>query len=249
MGGAGRIGAHENWVDHLARIVADVVSGAVVRRQDRERPVEQLEVMSGVVGAGIARPQHRRERLRGRVAPHPEGMEPEAVLVGGSGVLLVGGHVEERGVEVEHQVSRRRSLPDHLASRRHGFRDLAQLERARRLDRAPGRRYRRHRPEQLVLLSKHGEVGEAVRTIGDGDRQVGEHDARVVSVPGDAAFAHRLRHRPGEAAAIRQLGEQGGAGVRDEVLPVGGHFHAPYRSTTVHLQGALLLGGCLVFVD
>ena len=63
----------------------------------------------------------------------------------------------------------------------------------------------------------------------------------IVGVPGDPAVVHGLRHVSREPAAVGELGEESVAGVGDQVLPVGGHFRATHRSTTMHLQGALLL--------
>ena len=57
--------------------------------------------------------------------------------------------------------------------------------------------------EQLGLLPQRFEVAEAVGPIGDGDGEMGEHDARVVGVPRDAAVGHRLRHRPASARCDR----------------------------------------------
>ena len=58
-------------------------------REGADRLVQQLEVIVGVVRAGVARTQHRPERLSGRVAPGAEGMKAIAVLVRGCGVLLL----------------------------------------------------------------------------------------------------------------------------------------------------------------
>jgi hypothetical protein len=77
-------------------------------------------------------------------------------------------------------------------------------------------------PKQLGLLPERFEVGEAVGPIGDGGGEMGEHDARVVGVPRDAAVGHRHRHRLCQPDPIGQLAQQGGAGVRDEILAVGG---------------------------
>ena len=50
--------------------------------------------------------------------------------------------------------------------------------------------------EQRLLVAKHRQLGQAVGAIGDGHGQMGEHDAGVVGVPGDAAVAHGHRHGP-----------------------------------------------------
>ena len=50
-------------------------------------------------------------------------------------------------------------------------------------------------------------------------------------------------------AAIGQFGQEGGTGMRHEVLAVGYHFGATDRATTVHLQGALRVWSECVFGD
>ena len=67
-----------------------------------------------------------------------------------------------------------------------------------------------------------------------------EDDAGIVGVPVDPTARHGHGHRFGEATAIGQLGQQCGAGVGHQVLPVGGHPHRLGGATIVHLQGALL---------
>jgi hypothetical protein len=61
---------------------------------------EEFEVVVGVVGCGVARSQHGGQRLVGVVTPHRQGVEPEAVLVGGRGVLLLRCAGETRTVAV-----------------------------------------------------------------------------------------------------------------------------------------------------
>ena len=72
------------------RVVTGLVTGLVLRRERTDRLVQQLEVIIGVVRAGVARTQHQRERLSGRVAPGPEGMEPVAAFIGRRGILFLG---------------------------------------------------------------------------------------------------------------------------------------------------------------
>jgi len=58
------------------RLVAQVV----LRREVRHRLVQQLEVIVGVVRAGVARTQHRPERLLRSCRTRREGMKAEALL-------------------------------------------------------------------------------------------------------------------------------------------------------------------------
>jgi len=80
MGRPGRVGPHENVMSHEAGVVTGLVTYLVLRRESGDRLVQQLEVIIGVVRAGVARTQHQRERLSGRVAPGAEGMKSIAVL-------------------------------------------------------------------------------------------------------------------------------------------------------------------------
>ena len=51
----GRVGSHEDVVADKARIVTRLVAHLVVARQAGDHLVQQLEVILGVVGAGVAR--------------------------------------------------------------------------------------------------------------------------------------------------------------------------------------------------
>jgi hypothetical protein len=73
-----------------ASFVTRLVAYLVLHREGTYRLVQQLEVVIGVVRAGVARTEHQRERLSGRVAPGPEGMEPVAAFIGRRGILFLG---------------------------------------------------------------------------------------------------------------------------------------------------------------
>ena len=81
MGRPGRVGPYEDVMSDQVRFVTGLVAYLVLHREGTDRLVQQLEVVVGVVRAGVARTEHQRERLSGRVAPGPEGMEAIAVLV------------------------------------------------------------------------------------------------------------------------------------------------------------------------
>ncbi len=176
-------------------------------RHGADHPLEQFEVVVGVARGGVARAQHGGQRLVGVVAPRCQRVESEPVLVGGRGILLVRMHVEQGGVEVpDHRANRWLRRPDTRPSRRHRQWDGPQLDRSRRVHGPPCGGHRRHRAEELLLFFEHREVGQTVRTVGNGDGEMREHDTRIVGVPVDPALGHGLRHRPGQAAAIGQFG-------------------------------------------
>src|SRR5665213_2989320 len=78
---ARRVRAHEDRVQNLFGKIAGLMARLVLGWERSDRLVQQLEVVSRVVRPGVSRTQHRRERLRGGVAPHAEGVETEALLV------------------------------------------------------------------------------------------------------------------------------------------------------------------------
>jgi len=90
VGRPGRVGPQDDVMSDQAMVVTGLVAYLVLRREGTDHLVQQLEVIIGVVRAGVARAQYRPERLSGRVAPGTEGMEALAVLVGGRGILLLG---------------------------------------------------------------------------------------------------------------------------------------------------------------
>ena len=76
-------------MDHQGGIVAFFVAELVLGRHRADHLLEQFEVVVGVPGGGVARAQHGGQRLFGVVAPRRQRVEPEAVLVGRRGVLLL----------------------------------------------------------------------------------------------------------------------------------------------------------------
>ena len=126
-----------------ARLVTGLVTYLVLRREGTDRLVQQLEVIIGVVRTGVARTKHQRERLSGRVTPGAQWMKSIAALVRRASVLFVGECSDERGVEVDRDVTLRCCGPDDLSCLCHGLSDPTQLERCRGLDGPPGGRDRR----------------------------------------------------------------------------------------------------------
>jgi hypothetical protein len=80
-------------------------------RQLRQRHLQDLDVVAGVVGRGIARPQFAGERLLRLLQVAEDGMKAVPVLEVGSRRLLVGVRVDQRGVEIEDDLLRRPAQP------------------------------------------------------------------------------------------------------------------------------------------
>ena len=98
IGGAGAVAAEQ---DLAARSV----------RQLRQRHLQDLDVVAGVIGRGVARPQFAGERLLRLLQVADDGMKAVPVLEVGSRRLLVGVRVDQRGVEIEDDLLRRRAQP------------------------------------------------------------------------------------------------------------------------------------------
>jgi len=67
-------------VGNARPVEADPQVSVMLTRQLCDRPVQHLDVVPGVVAAGISWSQRDREHLVGVVAPHSEGMETVAPL-------------------------------------------------------------------------------------------------------------------------------------------------------------------------
>ncbi len=206
MRGPGRVGPDQDGVEHQGGVVAFFVAERVRRGHGADGALEEFEVVVGVVGGGVARSQHGGQGFFGVVAPHGDGVEPEAVFVGGRGVLLFRVHVEQGRVEVpDHRADRRPRRPDARSGGGQGHGDRPQLGRSRGVQGPPGRRHRGHRAEELLLFFERREVGQAVRPVRDGDAEMSEHDAGIVGVPVDPALGHGLRHGLGQPGCDRPV--------------------------------------------
>ena len=136
------------------------------------------------------------------------GLNPKPRLYVGGGVLFLRVHVEQGGVEVpDHRAGRWLRRPHARPGGGQSDRDRPQLEDGGGVHGPPGRGDRRHRAEEILLFFEGGHVGQAVRPVGDGDGQMGEHDTGIVGVPGDPAVVHGHRHGLGQPAAIGQFGQ------------------------------------------
>jgi hypothetical protein len=172
-------------------------------------------------------------------------VEPEPTLVGPGRALLVGVRGHQGGVQVDHQqaVHPGARLPGPPACLGAGLTQpgqglLATLGEA--LDDAPGGRGRGHRAEQPGLVPERGQVAQAVPTIGQHDRQVGQHLAGPVPNPTWLLATHPAIQRCWQPETIGQLNQQHHPSVPDEPLTIGGDFEPCQRLGSLHPQGALL---------
>src|SRR4029078_5694723 len=100
----------EQFVGEPGPVQADQHPTPIAARDAGHRLVEQGDVVRGVVGGGVARTGVDHEQVVGVVAGGHVRAEPDAALVGGSGVFLVRAGVNDRGVQVDH------GDPGHLAA-------------------------------------------------------------------------------------------------------------------------------------
>jgi len=86
---AGRVGPDLNRPADRVRVVTATVTDCDLDRELGDRRVEDAEVIGDCVRAGVARAQHRRECLTGRVGETQQRVISEPALVGRAGALLV----------------------------------------------------------------------------------------------------------------------------------------------------------------
>ena len=135
-------------------------------------PAQNIDVVPGVVAAGVARPQRDRQQLGRVIAPHAERMEPEAALERRRGLLLLRVRGHQRGVHIQHHhlaeigagdLRRRHAgqqIPDVPADPRPGLLDPLQRRRGGLIQGPPHRRRRRDRAEQPGLVAQGLDVGD-----------------------------------------------------------------------------------------
>jgi len=179
------------------------------------RLVQHDEVISGGVAAGVARPQDPGQGLTTgdvqAVQEDQQWVEPEAVLIGRGGALLlaVGGH--QAGIDVQREPftagqvrtcpGRPCTLPGHprLPKRTEsGSADPVQD--------AVRRRVRGDRTEQRGLVTQRGQVRQAVPTISQGDSQISQDPTRQVhrsALEGPQQSLRQPAARPDSSASSR----------------------------------------------
>jgi hypothetical protein len=187
----------------------------------RKGEVEQRDVVGGVVGGSVARPEDASQRLPTAVTAVQIGqqrVEPECVLVAAGRALFAVGVGDQQGrVQVKDQPSWRAGTGtprsrSHLGAGRpqRGHPVLTQLPEA--LQHPPGRRDRGHRPQQRTAAAQQPQVAEAVATIGQHHDQVAQHPGqRVAARP--ATTTDEPVQRRAQPEPVSQLCQQRHAGM------------------------------------
>ena len=232
MAGAAGVGA----ADHLPRGGVD--------RQLSQRSIQDVDMIGGGARPGVARSQQPGQRLTGGVQIRHQRVEPEPALIGRRRVLFIRVDVDEHPVDIDHVEPR--IGPAAQAAARARARAVAIRDRVCLIDGgkgAPRRRRRGDLTEQIRLIPQHPQIGDRVRAIGDGHRQIGQHPATVMAAATLLGRRHRRRQPARKPQPVGQLTQQPGADVRDDT-PTTSTNHQT-RSTTImlHLGSALLCIG------
>ena len=99
-------------------------------------------------------------------------------------------------------------------------------------------RGRGDRPEQCRLIAQYCEVADRPATVGEQDREIGHHPARVMAGVAFPQIGHSVAERRGQPAAISQPGQQPGPDVRHDAGAVRGHRDRRSSSCRVHERSA-----------
>jgi hypothetical protein len=221
--------------------------------------VEHGDVVGGGVAAGVAAAQRRGEELAGVVAERQHGVIAEGLLERRCRVLLLAVTHHDRGVQVDHQPGqgppgrprRRERLtcelgalrPDDLPGSGPSPGDRAELRGVEPLEQPPARRVRRHRPEQRGLIGQHRNVGDRGGAVGDRDRHVDQHPARIMARSRFAQPGQVLGKLRGQRGLVRDIGEQPRPSMRHHTLTVSGYRDLRSGRCSLHLESAPLPGG------
>ncbi len=201
-------------------------------------------MVTGVVRGRVAGPQHRRQRLTGRVREAEHRVEPEPVLVvGGGSFLLLRVDLDERRVDVQHDWAPANAdpgaFPHPAADLGDRVADFGQDRLVELVHGAPHRRVRRHLAEQPRLGAEMLDIRAALAAPGEHQHHLGEHRPAVmqrhpVALPWD----HR-RQRRAQPKAISELPQRMQPDMGDDLLAAVFYHHTPC-AVTVHLSGAFL---------
>jgi hypothetical protein len=198
-------------------------AGGVRAREDRplqrlgrellERGLEHLEVIGGVVGAGVAGSQDTGQHLA--AARGQQRVKPEPALVVPGRVLLVRMRGDRRRIEVEdHFLGSRARRPgprSRLGARRAQALKLCLTDRQKH---PPCGRDRRDVPEQRRLRAERDQVRHAPPAVGQHHRQIAEHPAGIVNRAPLAGLGQRPPERVAQTESLGGQRQQRGARSR-----------------------------------
>jgi hypothetical protein len=222
------------------------------RRQLSKGGVEDLDLVGGIVGVGVARTQQRGQRLPGAplvvVDERQHRMEPEPAFEVRGGMLLLRVRTHQRGVQVNDHLTGhrdRRPMRPHLGAGRSPSRPDRGDRRVgidrQSLDQPTERGIGGHRPKQFRLGTNHRHIGQAITTQGDSDREIEHHLARVMHRTTRPPRLQRHRQRPAQATDRRRPQQHRRPRRREQRLAARLHTNTATSRDTLHLRSAFPL--------
>ena len=221
--------------------------------------VQDGDVVGGGVRAGVARPQQPGQELPGVVQEAQDAGGSRTCLQRRRRLLLLRVADHDRGVDVQHQPGQ---LDPGRRRRRHR---ACRCLRALRPGDLPGRRPRRGDRGQLRRVElgqqpphgrsptppartgpagrQHGDVGDALRTVGDRDRQIDQHPPRIMHRPRPAQ-PRQHRRQPRRSACVRSARSASSRDPACETTPRPSADTSQRRTSgSLHLESAFPCGG------
>jgi len=182
------------------------------------------------------------------VGERGERMEPERLLPGGSGFLLLGVREHDRGIEVHRDqapVRARRALasqrPGAPAGGSAGLADRPQRPRrigGQRADQPGDHRIRSHRSAQARHGPQHRDISQAVPAQPQRHGQVGNDLPRVMHRPRRPPPGQTGAQTLAQARHPERFGQQQPASLRHQPVPVGRHGDLGAEPGILHLESA-----------
>ena len=226
----------KSWLAPAESARARISPSSASAGQLLERHAERLEMVVGVVGAGVARPQDARQHLPPARDQQRVKAEPALVMAGGQLLLRMGR--DRRRVELEHHPLRcRPRLPSPLPGPRPRPAYEVELPLADREQHPPRSGDRGDLAEQRRLAGQRRQIGDAPPAVGQHHRQVAEHPPGVMARAPLARARKRPRKHVAETQPLRHERQQRGPRARAQTGAVRPHIYRPNTATSHHLQG------------
>ncbi len=145
---------------------------------------------------------------------------------------------EQGRVDVEDDLGRARpQRPRACSGARARRSDALQLLIIDRVDHPPRRRVRGDRPEQVGLIAKGPQIGQAVAAVREHHGQVANDPARIVGRGALAGRRHRRAEALGQPEPVGQLDQQRAPRMRDDSGVIRQHLYLLGARPTHHLHG------------
>ena len=155
---------------------------------------------------------------------------------------------DQRAVDIHHvEGGVQPRGPRGAAGRHPGLGDPIQPRGSQGPQRAPHGGRRGHGPKQVRLVAQDREVTQGGRPVGDGDRQLRQHRAAVMTAPTLLQRRQGFGQLRGQPHVIGDRPQHMGADMRHDAVVAGLDSAAGKQCGTMHLRSALLRGVLGVF--